>query len=171
MVIQSAQESIREAGLRATAPRVAVLSALTAQHDHPRIEQIRERVIASGTKISAQATYDVCEALRTAGLARRLQVAGSPVRYEARAGDNHHHLICRSCGSAVDVDCATGKAPCLDPGHDHGYALDEAEVTFWGICPGCQQPGRPKPPKTAQNHPNQLKSTEKSTQETEESDV
>lgn len=138
MAIAELQEQIRATGLRATGPRVAVLGALMDERDHPRIEQIRERVLASGTSISAQATYDACEALHQAGLARKLHVAGSAIRYEARAGDNHHHLICRNCGSAIDIDCALGKAPCLDPGHDHGYAIDEAEVTFWGVCPDCQ---------------------------------
>lgn len=138
MEVAEASEMIHEAGLRATAPRVAVLRALTDTPDHPRIEQIRERVIAGGTHISTQSTYDACEALRQGGLARRLHVAGAPVRYEARCGDNHHHLICRSCGAAVDTDCASGSAPCLEPADRHGYTLDEAEVTFWGTCPDCQ---------------------------------
>lgn len=138
MEVLEAQETIRRAGLRATGPRVAVFGALADGHDHPRIEEIRERLLAAGTSISAQATYDACEALSTAGLARKLHVAGAPVRYEARAGDNHHHLICRQCGSAVDVDCANLPAPCLDPPEGHGFAIDEAEVTFWGVCPECQ---------------------------------
>jgi Fur family ferric uptake transcriptional regulator len=142
MAVPEVQTRLRDAGLRATAPRVAVLGVLAEARDHPRIETIRERVQRSGTSISAQATYDACEALHAVGLARRLHVAGSPVRYEARAGDNHHHLICRHCGTAVDVDCAMGSAPCLEPADDHGYALDEAEVTFWGVCPDCRQRSR-----------------------------
>lgn len=138
MAAETVEGMIRGVGLRATQPRIAVLSALHAKHDHPRIEQIRVRVQASGTHISAQATYDACEALHAAGLARKLHVAGSPVRYEARAGDNHHHLICRVCGSATDVECAHGAAPCLELGHDHGFRVDEAEITFWGTCPACQ---------------------------------
>ncbi len=142
MEVVEAQQMIREAGLRATGPRVAVLGALIDQPDHPRVEQIRERVTASGTSISHQATYDACEALHAAGLARKLHVAGSAVRYEARAGDNHHHLICRGCGKAVDIDCVVGAAPCIDPDHDHGYVIDEAEVTFWGTCPECSASSR-----------------------------
>lgn len=138
MEVAQIQEQLRTAGLRATAPRVAVFDALSAEHDHPRIEQLRERVQAAGVSISTQATYDACEALYGAGLARKLHVAGAPVRYEARAGDNHHHLICRGCGSAVDVDCSHGQAPCLQPEKGHGFAIDEAEVTFWGLCPNCQ---------------------------------
>lgn len=139
MTDERVEELIRGVGLRATQPRIAVLGALHAKHDHPRIEQIRQRVQATGTHISAQATYDACEALHVAGLARKLHVAGSPVRYEARAGDNHHHLICRVCGSAADVDCAIGAAPCLEPASDHGFRVEEAEVTFWGTCPDCQK--------------------------------
>ena len=137
MTVAELQDVIRDAGLRVTGPRVAVLQALHAEHDHPRVEQIRERVEHSGVSISPQAAYDACEALHNAGLARKLHVAGAPVRYEARIGDNHHHLICRSCGSTVDVDCARGDAPCLDPADNHGFTLEEAEVTYWGTCPDC----------------------------------
>jgi Fur family ferric uptake transcriptional regulator len=131
-------ERLRAAGLRATASRVAVLEVLTDAHDHPRVDQVVERVRASGVPISTQAGYDVCEALHRKALARRIALAGGPTRYEARVGDNHHHLVCRGCGRAVDVDCATGTAPCLDPPHHHGFLLEEAEVTFWGFCPDCQ---------------------------------
>ena len=88
--------------------------------------------------ISTQAAYDVCEALHRAGLARRIAPAGGPVRYESRVGDNHHHLVCRVCGLAVDVDCAIGAAPCLDPVAHDGFRVEEAEVTYWGVCPDCQ---------------------------------
>jgi Fe2+ or Zn2+ uptake regulation protein len=131
------EEQLRAAGLRVTASRVAVLSTLAESHDHPRIDQVIERVRASGVSISTQAAYDVCDALHRASLARKIELAGSPARFEARVGDNHHHLVCRACGRTVDVDCATGAAPCLDPQHDHGFALDEAEVTYWGRCPDC----------------------------------
>jgi Fur family transcriptional regulator, stress-responsive regulator len=90
--------------------------------------------------ISTQATYDVCEALQRAGLARRIAPAGGPVRYESRVGDNHHHLVCRSCGAAVDVACAVGTTGCLEPSDRNGFTVDEAEVTFWGLCPRCQNP-------------------------------
>jgi Fur family transcriptional regulator, stress-responsive regulator len=132
------EERLRAAGLRATAPRVAVLRVLAESRDHPRVDQVIERVRAGGVPISTQAAYDVCEALHRAALARRFEPAGSPARYEARAGDNHHHLVCRACGRTTDVDCAVGVAPCLEPSDAAGFAVDEAEVTFWGLCPDCQ---------------------------------
>jgi Fur family ferric uptake transcriptional regulator len=134
------EERLRNAGLRATAPRVAVLEVLATSHDHPRVDQLIERVRAHGVMISTQAAYDVCEALHRASLARRIALAGGPARYEARVGDNHHHVVCRSCGLAVDVDCTHGEAPCLEPYDRHGFTLDEAEVTYWGLCPTCQTP-------------------------------
>jgi Fur family ferric uptake transcriptional regulator len=132
------EDRLREAGLRVTASRVAVLRVLSEADDHPRVDEVIERVRRGGLSISTQAAYDVCEALRERGLARRIALAGGPVRYEARAGDNHHHVVCRSCGLTVDVDCATGVAACLDTAAAHGFAIDEAEVTFWGLCPACQ---------------------------------
>jgi Fur family ferric uptake transcriptional regulator len=133
------EEQLRAAGLRVTASRIAVLQVLAEARDHPRVDQVIERVRASGTSISTQAAYDVCDALHRASLARRIELAGSPARFEARVGDNHHHLVCRSCGHTVDVDCATGEAPCLDLTDDHGFAVDEADVTYWGRCPDCIQ--------------------------------
>lgn len=133
------EQRLRAAGLRVTTPRAAVLRVLTESTDHPRVDQVLERVRAKGIHISTQAGYDVCEALHRASLARRIEPAGSPARYEARVGDNHHHVVCRSCGTAVDVDCAVGEAPCLDPSDAAGFAIDEAEVTFWGLCPACQR--------------------------------
>jgi Fur family ferric uptake transcriptional regulator len=94
-------------------------------------------VRAAGTSISTQAVYDVCDALTGAALARRIELAGGPTRFEARVGDNHHHLVCRTCGATVDVDCAVGSAPCLDLRDDHGFVIDEADVTYWGTCPEC----------------------------------
>ena len=135
----TAEEQLRAAGLRATAPRVAVLSVLSASHDHPRVDQLIERVRATGTTISTQAAYDVCDALHRASLARRIEPAGHPARFEARVGDNHHHLVCRRCGRAVDVACAIGEAPCLTAADDAGYEIDEAEVVYWGRCPDCIQ--------------------------------
>ncbi len=132
-------ERLREAGHRVTAPRMSVLGVLDAAQDHPRVDQVIERVRADGIHISVQAAYDVCEALHRAGLARRIEPAGGPARYESRVGDNHHHIVCRACGLALDVDCAVGEAPCLTPDDAHGFRLDEAEITYWGVCPGCQQ--------------------------------
>jgi Fe2+ or Zn2+ uptake regulation protein len=132
------ERRLREAGLRVTAPRVAVLRVLAEANDHPRVDQVLDRVRSSGVSISTQAGYDVCEALHRVSLARRIEPAGGPARYEARVGDNHHHLVCRSCGTAADVDCAVGAAPCLDPSDAAGFVVDEAEVTFWGLCPACQ---------------------------------
>ena len=138
MPIEQLSERLREAELRVTAPRVSVLEVLEESDDHPRVDQIIERVREAGVSISTQATYDVCEALQRAGLARRIDPAGGPARYESRVGDNHHHLVCRSCGVAADVDCAIGHAACLEPGDPQGFRVDEAEVTFWGLCPDCQ---------------------------------
>jgi Fe2+ or Zn2+ uptake regulation protein len=132
-------ERLRGAGLRVTTPRISVLEVLDASPDHPRVDQVIERVRAAGMSISTQAAYDVCEALHRAGLARRIEPAGGPVRYESRVGDNHHHLVCRGCGLAVDVECAVGVAPCLEPDDRRGFRLDQAEVTYWGLCPDCQQ--------------------------------
>lgn len=131
------ERMLRERGMRVTKPRVAVLAVL-ADGGHLEVEEVAERVRARLDSVSTQAVYDVLGALARAGLARRVEPAGSPARYEARAGDNHHHVVCRGCGSIADVDCAVGQAPCLDPHTAHGFEVDEAEVTFWGLCPACQ---------------------------------
>jgi Fur family ferric uptake transcriptional regulator len=131
-------DRLRHAGLRVTATRVAVLAVLDDADDHPRVDQIIERVWRSGVSISTQAAYDVCEALHRAGLARRIEPAGSPARFESRVGDNHHHLVCRACGIVLDTDCASGETGCLQPSDPHGFRIDEAEVTYWGLCPSCQ---------------------------------
>jgi Fur family ferric uptake transcriptional regulator len=133
------EERLRDVGLRATSPRVSVLRVLEESHDHPRVDQVIDRVRAAGLSISTQAAYDVCEALSRSGLAQRIELAGGPVRYEARTGDNHHHVVCRRCGLTADVDCAVGAAPCLDPDDAHGFLLEEASVTYWGTCPDCQR--------------------------------
>jgi Fur family transcriptional regulator, stress-responsive regulator len=135
-LIVELEQRLRDAGLRVTAPRVAVLAVLSDARDHPRIDQVLERVRAGGTSISTQTAYDVCETLHRAALARRFEPAGSPARYEARV-DNHHHLVCRACGEITDVDCAVGHVPCLTASDDHGYVVDEAEVVYWGVCPAC----------------------------------
>jgi Fe2+ or Zn2+ uptake regulation protein len=134
----SGEELLRSRGLRVTRPRLAVLEVLDTNPGHLDVEQITAQVRGRLDSVSIQAVYDVLGALSRAGLARRIEPAGSPARFERRAGDNHHHVVCRGCGEIADVDCAVGDAPCLDPSQAHGYELDEAEVTFWGLCPACQ---------------------------------
>lgn len=127
---------LRGASLRVTGPRLAVL---TAVHDHPHADtdSIFAVVRAHLGVVSLQAVYDVLRALTAAGLVRRIQPAGSVARYESRVGDNHHHVVCRSCGAIGDVACAVGAAPCLTASDDYGFTIDEAEVIYWGRCPGC----------------------------------
>jgi Fur family ferric uptake transcriptional regulator len=133
------ERSLREAALRVTAPRRAVLSAVY-EHPHADTETLLAAARARLGSVSHQAVYDVLRALTDAGLVRRIQPAGSVARYEARVGDNHHHLVCRSCGTVRDVDCAVGEPPCLTAVDDGGFAIDEAEVVYWGLCPACQSP-------------------------------
>ena len=138
-IVQTASDfesMLRGVALRVTRPRVAVL---TAVHDHPHADtdSIIGVVRADLGEVSHQTVYDVLRALTVAGLLRRIQPTGSVARYESRVGDNHHHLLCRSCGAIVDVDCAVGFTPCLTASDDHGFAIDEAEVIFWGLCPSC----------------------------------
>ncbi len=128
---------LRGAALRVTGPRLAVLRAVHA-HPHADTESIIGVVRDDLGAVSHQAVYDVLRALTDAGLVRRIQPARSLARYEARVGDNHHHVVCRSCGAIADVDCAVGVAPCLDPVQDSGYEIGEAEITYWGRCPRCQ---------------------------------
>ena len=130
------EELLRGAALRVTKPRVAVLTAVYA-HPHADTDEIIGAARAELSDVSHQAVYDVLRVLTSAGLVRRIQPSGSLARYESRIGDNHHHLVCRSCGSITDVDCAVGDAPCLVASDDHGYAIDQAEVTYWGLCPSC----------------------------------
>jgi Fur family ferric uptake transcriptional regulator len=132
-------EELRERGLRVTAPRLAVYGAVLALGGHPDVDSIAARVREDIGSISTQAVYDGLSVLTAAGLLRRIEPAGSPARYETRVGDNHHHLVCRVCGTAHDIDCAVGHAPCLDPSDAGGFAIDEAEITFWGVCPSCQE--------------------------------
>jgi Fur family transcriptional regulator, stress-responsive regulator len=133
-----AEDTLRAHGLRATRPRVAALDVIS-QGGHLTADEIRGRVGERIGTVSVQATYDVLGALTRAQLVRRIEPAGSPTRYEARTGDNHHHLVCRGCGTVVDVDCVVGHAPCLTPADAAGFAVDEAEVTFWGRCTACQR--------------------------------
>lgn len=133
---------LRMADLRVTRPRVAVLEAV---HDHPHAdtETILSAVRGALPDVSRQAVYDVLNALTAVGLVRRIQPSGMVARYESRVGDNHHHVVCRSCGVINDVDCAVGDAPCLTPSDDDnaldGFLLDEAEVIYWGVCPDCSR--------------------------------
>ncbi|RPA19917.1 Fur family transcriptional regulator [Gordonia sp. OPL2] len=129
-------EQLRSVALRVTRPRVAVLEAVHA-HPHADTETVISAVRAELPDVSRQAIYDVLGALSTSGLIRRIQPAGHVARYESRVGDNHHHVVCRSCGIIGDVDCAVGEAPCLTPSDHHGFVLDEAEVIYWGLCSDC----------------------------------
>lgn len=127
---------LHEAQLRVTRPRVAVIEQLR-RHPHSDADTIARLVREDLGKVSTQAIYDVLGALTDSHIVRRFEPAGSSARYEMRVGDNHHHLICRTCGDIVDVDCAVGERPCLDVVDDHGYDIDEAEVIYWGRCPRC----------------------------------
>ncbi|HST80399.1 MAG TPA: Fur family transcriptional regulator [Kineosporiaceae bacterium] len=137
------EAQLRAVSLRVTLPRVAVLAAL---RDHPHVDTdtVITLVRAEHPAVSHQAVYDVLRALTNAGLVRRIQPAGVTARYESRAGDNHHHVVCRSCGAIADVDCAVGDAPCLTPSDDHGFVVTEAEVVYWGTCPDCATASPPK---------------------------
>ncbi len=128
--------ALKKAGLQVTAQRLAVYRAVQTT-PHAIADEISKVVREELGVISRQAVYDALKAMTDHGLIRRIQPAGSAARYEHRV-DNHHHLACRKCGNLVDIDCAIGKAPCLVAEHDHGYQIDEAEVTYWGVCPDCQ---------------------------------
>ena len=127
---------LRSADLRVTRPRLAVLRAVRRQ-PHADTGSVLAAVRTEEPTVSHQAVYDVLGALTESGLVRRIQPAGSVARYELRVGDNHHHVVCRSCGVVADVDCAVGVRPCLDASDTHGFVIDEAEVTYWGTCPAC----------------------------------
>ncbi|MGW0802156.1 Fur family transcriptional regulator [Nonomuraea sp. NPDC002799] len=129
-------EELRGAGLRVTAARVALLETVRGG-DHLDVEAITSGVRDRVGHISLQAMYEALHALTAAGLVRRIEPAGSPARFEGRIGDNHHHAVCRSCGAVADIDCAVGHAPCLTASDDHGFSIEEAEVIYWGLCPGC----------------------------------
>lgn len=142
-----AAPALRRAGLRVTAARVAALEILGAG-GHPTVDEVATSVRARIGAISLQAVYDMLRVMADRGVIRRIEPAGHPARYEGRTGDNHHHLVCRGCGAVTDVDCAVGAAPCLTPANDAGYLVDEAEVTYWGLCPACRaaaEPARPAP--------------------------
>jgi Fur family ferric uptake transcriptional regulator len=141
-VTDAAASALHAAGLRVTGPRLAVLAWL-AEHPHATADAVGAGLGAQGRTVSTQAVYDVLAACTQAGLVRRIEPAGHPARYERRVGDNHHHVVCRRCGVTADVDCVVGPAPCITPDQAHGYAVDEAEIVFWGLCPTCQatEPG------------------------------
>jgi Fur family transcriptional regulator, stress-responsive regulator len=131
------QDRLRTAGLRVTRPRLSVLQVL-AERPHADVDTIVTAARSLHPTVSPQAVYGVLEALVAAGLARRIEPAGAPALFELRVGDNHHHLVCRSCGAVADVDCTVGAAPCLTPSDTAGFVVDEAEVVFWGLCPRCR---------------------------------
>lgn len=144
----TARQRLHAAGLRATAPRAAILTVLDEalrRHEHLAVTDVADRARVLLGTLSTQAVYDCLEALAGAGLARRIEPAGHPSRYEGRVGDNHHHLVCRECGVTVDVDCAVGEVPCLTPSECAGFSVDEAEVIYWGRCPGCAAATAPAP--------------------------
>ena len=136
--VDELQELLRGAALRVTRPRVAVLTAVYA-HPHADTDSIIGAVRNELPEVSHQAVYDSLHTLTTARLIRKIQPAGSTARYESRIGDNHHHVVCRTCGAVADVDCAVGHAPCLSASNHQGFTIDEAEVIYWGTCPACAQ--------------------------------
>jgi Fe2+ or Zn2+ uptake regulation protein len=146
------REQLRSAGLRVTRPRLAVLAEI-GEHPHADVDAIGVGARSRLGSLSTQAVYDVVHALTGAGLLRRIEPAGSPARFEVQTGDNHHHLVCRACAAIVDVDCAAGRAPCLQASDDAGYVVDEAEVTYWGLCPDCQETHDARPPQPSDHQP------------------
>ncbi len=151
----SSETLLRQAGLRVTAGRAAVLDALS-ETSHIGADQVYRLVSRRLPRTSIQSVHNVLADLTDAGLVHRIEPAGHPALYERRVGDNHHHVICRLCGHVEDVDCVVGQAPCLTPDSVHGYAVDEAEVVFWGLCPDCQaavnHDGAPSSHHTKENH-------------------
>jgi Fe2+ or Zn2+ uptake regulation protein len=139
-------DRLRQRGLQVTAQRLAVLRGVS-ERPHGTADDIEEFVRAEIGAVSRQAVYDALGTLTENGLIRRIQPARSAARYEDRVDDNHHHLVCRTCGVTVDVDCAVGDRPCLEAADDHGFTIDEAEVIYWGVCPGCQRAARRRPAK------------------------
>jgi Fur family transcriptional regulator, stress-responsive regulator len=145
------EEMLRDADLRVTRPRLAVLTAVF-ERPHADTAALIEAVRADLGDVSPQAVYDVLRALTDAGLVRRIEPAGSVARYESRVADNHHHVICRGCGAIADVDCAVGDTPCLTASETHGFTIDEAEVIYWGTCPACADASTPAAAAPAPTH-------------------
>jgi Fur family ferric uptake transcriptional regulator len=135
---QDSAAELRSAGLRVTPARLAILDTVRGGN-HLDVDAVTTAARDRLGHVSFQAVYEALHAFTAAGLVRRIEPAGSPARFERRVGDNHHHLVCRECGRVTDVDCVVGEAPCLDPADDAGYLVDEADVTFWGLCPDCRQ--------------------------------
>jgi len=135
---ESLEEALHGRGLRVTQQRLAVLRALAAR-PHADADEVHRAVAAELPGTALQAVYVVLGALTDAGLLRRISSAGSPARYERRVGDNHHHVVCTSCGAVADVDCVHGAAPCLEPSDASGFSITTAEVTFWGLCASCSE--------------------------------
>ena len=140
-----AETLLRANGLQVTAQRLAVVEAVAA-HPHATADVVAEHVTARIGSVSRQAVYDALRVLVDRGALRRIQPAGSSARYEDRVGDNHHHVVCRTCGLMADVDCAVGYRPCLEAADDHEFTIDEAEVIYWGACPACQAASDARPP-------------------------
>jgi Fur family ferric uptake transcriptional regulator len=130
------EAALRRAGLRITAPRIAVLRAIR-RTPHATVEDLAERARQRLGAVSTQAVYDIVAVLEQAGLVRRIQPSGHASHYETRVADNHHHVVCRRCGAIADVDCAVGAMPCLEPSSTSGFTIEEAEINFWGLCPAC----------------------------------
>lgn len=151
------QRRLRRVGMRVTAPRVTVLTVLMTHPGHLTVGEVADLSRQRLGTLSTQAAYNVLDALSAAGLAQRIELPGEPARFEARTGDNHHHMVCRRCGEVRDVDCEVGVAPCLEPSTSYGYEVDEAEITFWGICPTCradsEAPTQDVDPRRRPGHP------------------
>lgn len=148
----AAVERLRGAGLRVTAARLAVLEVLVGVNLHLDADGVATAVRPRLGTVSTQAVYDNLRTLTDAGLLRRIELPGSPAHYETRVGDNHHHVICRRCGVTCDVDCVVGVAPCLEPSATHGFLIEEAQVTFWGLCPTCRGQHADTPTGSTQTH-------------------
>lgn len=136
-MIDSSEHVLRDAGLRVTRGRLALLAVLD-EHPHSDAETLHAMLVRRSVSTSIQSVHNMLAALTTSGVLRRIDGAGSSARFDRRAGDNHHHLVCTSCGDMVDVDCAIGSAPCLHPSDVAGFTVQSADVTFWGLCPSCQ---------------------------------
>ena len=145
---------LRQHGVQVTAQRLAIMRAVSS-HPHATADELADDVRSLIGSISRQAVYDSLGVLVDRNLIHRIQPAGSAARYEARVGDNHHHLICRACGTTFDIDCAVGAVPCLTADDDHGFEIDEAEVIYWGRCPACRNVAAPAVARSATkpNHP------------------
>ena len=160
-MIEGVEQLLREHGIQVTAQRLAVLNAVSAR-PHATADDLIGDVRGSIGAVSRQAVFDALGVLSEKGLIRRIQPARSAARYEDRVDDNHHHLVCRRCGRMVDVDCAAGYRPCLEVVDDFGYAIDEAEVIYWGLCGACQRAADPSGRQSLDRHHEPLTAKERS---------